>query len=273
MNGTDTPKGYNKRLGILIGSVFGVITVIIVGIFLLLNNQTDDSGIKAEVEITEAERIEATALSKDFMKTVGNFGVISKNLTADNILDVSYILVEPNTDSSDYIVSRSDAYNNAKADMIFKGGPLDYNTKNVLSWNNYFELDKMATMELLESNIELNDKGINLNINEKEVKGLEVKVVFDSKETVRDMTANDASWDGSYSVLEKDFVNTSLTLTLVKNSDNEWRVFSIRDLDSNHLLATWESPNDSDSDSVDRQQGFKQVDLLERTEPFKEPKN
>jgi len=258
-------KGYNKRLAILITSVFSVIALICAAIFIFIPKDSDET-IDSTVEVTESERLAAENVAEEFIKSAGNFGVITDSIDGDSILDVSYLLVEGYASSNDYIKSRADSYLETRDNYIHKDSPLRYDTRVVSSWLNTFEIDRLATIEANVNEVNAHENGKFLNINENDVKAIEVDVVFDSKEIVRDMTANDATWDGSYSILEKDYINTTATITTAIDDEGEWKVYSVRNLDNEYLLSTWKNPNSEYNES--RESGFKNVGKLERTEPL-----
>lgn len=262
-------KDYNRRLITLIVAVFGVVAIICAGLFLLNPKDTGDS-VDSIVEVTESEKLSAENVAEEFIKSAGNFGVITNAIDGDSILDVSYLLIDEYSKSSDYLLSRADSYIATKDQYIHSSSPLQYDTREVTSWLNPFEIDRLATIEAKVSEADSHENGKYLNINEVNVKAIEVDVTFDSKETVRDMTANDSTWDGSYSILEKEHPNTTATITVALDSDEEWRIYSVRNLDKEFLLSTWKNPS-TDYD-LNREDGFKNIGKLERTKPLEEPK-
>lgn len=261
---------HTKRLIKLI-VIVGVVVAIVVGGGLWLTAGEDSNSnpeIKSNVSITNSEKIAAKTVAEEFIKTTGNFGVRSDKLTGDNIRTVSYIINSSETSKRDYVTSRQDSFDFARTEYVLPGSPLDYDTRVMSEWNSVFESSRLLTMATTSITGVPNDNGEYLNIGGKEFRAIEVEVSFDSKETIRDVSANDTTWDGSYKVLEKSFPNNTVKLVIAETEDG-WKVYAQKDLDNQFLLSSWKTPN-SDAYS-DRQREFTQVDTLMPTEPLKGP--
>lgn len=265
---TNDPE-HTKRLIKLISGVLVVIAAVLGVIFWLSSGDEDATPeIKSNVSVTEQEKLAAKSVAEEFVKSSGNFGVRTDQLTGDNIRNVSYLIEKGEASVKDYLLSRQDSYNFVKDNYVFSGSPIDYDTREMAQWKNNFESSRMATMAVQDVSGIPNDNGQYLTVNGSDTRGIEVQVTFNSKETIRDVTANDTSWDGSYAVLEKTFANNTVTLLLAE-SEEGWKVYSQKDLDNQFLLSSWKTPN-SDAYS-DRQTSFTRVDTLNLSEPLKEP--
>lgn len=259
---------YSKRFIKLISVIAAVLAVIVGGVLWLTADSDPDADpeIKSNVSISDSEKIAAKTVAEEFVKSTGNFGVRSESLTADNIRTVSYLINTSDTSVRDWVTSRRDSYEFAQTQYVHAGSPLDYDTRVMADWKNVFESSRLVTMATTSITGVPSDKGEYLNIDGTEVRAIEVEVTFDSKETIRDVTANDPTWDGSYAVLEKTFPNNVAKLVVAETEDG-WKVYAQRELENQFLLSSWKTPN-SDAYS-DRQTNFTRVDTLTPTVPLK----
>jgi hypothetical protein len=260
-----------KRVYKIVGGVTVTIALLIGGLLWATSNgDAENNEIQGNVELTSQEKLSAVETSKDFINTVGNFGVITEQLTGDNIQNVGYLIGTEDPGAKDYVIPRSESYSLAQSKFIYPDSSLDYDTRAVSQWSNGLESEKLMTFEITDLSAAPADSGQYVKINNENVKAIQVEVVFTSKEIIRDVTANDTTWDGSYSVLEKSFGNNTADLLLVEN-ESEWKVYSLNNLENQFLLSTWENPSSEEFSFI--QTDFVPVDTLNRTEPYKEPKS
>lgn len=262
--------GGKNRLTAFIVGVFVIIAVAVAAvIYFVPDEDTDDENIKSEVVISEQEKLELESQSSEIMENLGNFGVSSENLTAENALDVEYIINQTPNDAGNLYTSRRNSYDSIR-DYVLKDSPIDYSPKVVSEWTNEEELSGLISYELISENSTVPSKGTTLNIGGKDYDAAYVDVNFTSKETMRQATADDSSWDGSYSVLEKTFPNNTLRFTFVKDGNNEWKLYSLMNLEYKFLLSTWENPTSFDVYTT-TQYDFKNVGKLERKKKLVPP--
>lgn len=261
---------HDKRvIKLIVGAV--VITAVILGALLWVTRapSAEEPGkINSNVPLSASGKIASEATSKEFIKSSGNFGVKGSELTGDNIRNISYLLRTNDASNSKYVTTRKDSYNFLKT-YIYKGSPIDYDSRVVAQWQSPDEARNLTTYEASNVVAKARDNAQILTIDGKETTAAQVDVTFDSKETIRVVTANDTSWDGSYSVLEKNFSRNTVTLLLAQDGE-QWKVYAQSNLQNQFLLSTWQTP---DSNAyADAQSGFTQVSTLKLTEPLKEPK-
>lgn len=225
--------------------------------------------VKSDVPLSKTDQLASEESASEFLKTAGTFGIKSSELTGDNIRNVSYLLTKNDASVTRYVTSRKDSYGFLNKNYVYKGSPLDYDGRSVAQWKSPSEDRNLTSYQSQNVTAKAKPNAQMLTISGKDVPAAEVEVTFDSKETIRTVTANDTTWDGSYSVLEKLFPKNSVTLLLVEENGS-WKVYSQNNLQKQFLLSTWENP-DSDAYSND-QTGFTQVSTLKLSTPLKEPK-
>lgn len=263
-------SSYDKRLMYLIAGSIAVVALVLTAILALpALNREEEPQINSSVPVSESERIAAESVSREFIKTVGNFGIRTNALTGDNIRTVTYLINNSEGASlTDYIITRQDAYNEAKTNHILSGSSLDYDSRAVSQWKSPFEMSRLATFATGDISPSVSENGRYINIAGEDTKAIDVQVTFDSMQTIRDVTANDTTWDGSYAVLEKPYVNNTVDLILVETEDG-WKIYNQDNLKYQFLLSTWKTPNSDAYSNV--QSNFTRVDTLNLTEPLKEP--
>lgn len=254
--------------------IIGVVVVIgaVIGALLWITRPVSEvapASVKSAVSLSNTDQIASEAVASEFLKASGNFGIKTSEITGDNIRNVSYLLTTGDVSANRYLTSRKDSYNFVNSSLIYKGSSLDYDSRTVSQWKSPIDDRNLATYQALNVVVKAKPNAQLVTISGKEEPAAEVEVTFDSKETIRTVTANDTTWDGSYSVLEKLFPKNNLTLLLVQDNGT-WKVYAQSNLQKQFLLSTWATP-DSDAYSND-QTGFTQVSTLKLTTPLKEPK-
>lgn len=247
-----------KRLKYLIGAVIVFIIAMISIIFLVIPSNTDNDNLDSSIDISNSDKKTIGDNTKDIFNKIGNFGVISDSLTADNISDVRNIILHNPNNAGDYFVSRSDAYQSIST-SIMPGSPIDYDSRDVAQWDNSLEAGDLTSYSLLSTQVNVSDKGNIVEINDGNKTTVDVDVVFSSRETKRVVTGNDTNWDGSFNVLQKSFSDNKAHLTFIKDGD-AWKLYNIDKVDNTFLLATWKNPSSDAFDST--QDNFNIVDKL-----------
>lgn len=263
--------GHDKRIIFLIAGVVTVIAVVLGALLWVTRTPTEvvPGNVKSVVPLSAPDQIASETAAQEFIKSSGNFGIKGSELTGDNIRNVSYLLTSEDVSATRYLTSRKDSYNLLKKTQIYKSSPLDYDSRVVTQWKTPTEDRNLTSYQALNVVTKARSDAQVLLIDGKSSNAAEVDVTFDSKETIRLVTANDTTWDGSYSVLEKLFPKNTVTLLLVKDGE-QWKVYAQSNLQKQFLLSTWATP-DSNAYS-DAQTGFTEVSKLTLTEPIKEPK-
>lgn len=270
MEEDNNAKVEQKRQIYFIIGFFVIIAVAIAAIFYFIPDTNEEpEEPKSDLIISEKDQLSLEAQTSEIMDGIGNFGVSTESLTADNALDVEYIMSQTPNDGGEFYTSRKNSYESIR-DYILKGSPIDYTPKVVSEWVNDDEIDSLVSYELVSENSTTPDKGTYINIAGVDEEAAYVDVNFTTKETIRQATADDTSWDGSYSILEKNFPNNTMRLTFVKDGNNEWKLYSLIGLDYKFLLSTWENPSSFDTYAT-TQYDFKNVGKLEREEKLKPP--
>lgn len=270
MSEDNVEKLEGRRLAFMVSVVVLVIAVVVALVFFIIPKNDGDTveEVKSDVEITSTEISALETLSFEILQKIGNFGIRSDVLTADNALEVEYIAAQTPNDGGIFFTSRQTAYESIR-DNVLSGSPIDYPARTVSEWVNNSEIEGLVSFEVIWSTIEAQSKGSHTSVSGVEHKTAYVDVTFTSKETMRHATADDSTWDGSYNVLSKDFPNNTARLTFVQDENLQWKLYSLTGLEYQFLLATWETPN---SDSfVNTQHDFSNEGILQRTVPFSPP--
>jgi len=228
-----------------------VLPVVAVAIFLILffvvfpgntnNEETNQPIVSSTVEISESEQVKLEGISETIINQTGEFGVKKDVITPENIDELATLL-EIDVNSADYyFTSRSTAYNSID-DYIMEGSPIDYNETEVNSWSNDFETLFRNSFSIESVEASAYEKGSYVDIDGTQLRSASVRVSFNSNETMFVEVGSEFGAERSYSVRSKNFNNTTATLVFVIDSDNEWKLYDIRDLENEFLLATWDNP-------------------------------
>ena len=258
---TEEVKGENKRLGLLIGISMLIVVLITAGIVYLItksdDNNTDE--IKSDVEISVIDQSATSSLVESFLDGVGNFGFKEDGLNSSNIMDVDYVVSTNPANAKSFFVSRADAYATVR-DYVYPNSSLFFNSNVTGSWSNDFDTQYISTFELSSVSVETLSTGAYLNVDGADRLTAYTDVIFTSVETVRLKTADDSSWDGSFDVSKKTFTDNTMRVTLIKDGNDEWKIYAISDLQNEFLLSTWRSP--SSSTFADLQRDFEKIGTI-----------
>lgn len=237
-------NGENRRLWVLIGGAFLVIAVLTAGIMAVTRSTGDKKtdAVKVNVPISAEDQNTIKSDTDAFLQASGNFGVRSDNLNADNILNVRYLSDQSSAeDVSTFITTRETSYKNARQ-YIDKDANIYYDSNITGEWSNAFETSQMSTFEIVNSNIQVADKGTYLTIDGKQRLAASVEATFTSRQTIRSQTKDDPSWDGTFNILSKDFNNNLVQMTFIQE-DGGWKIYGMNPPERQFLLSTWKSPS------------------------------
>lgn len=261
---------HDKRIIKLIAAAVVFTIIVLCGLLWITRTPSveETGNVKSDIPLIESGRIASESVASDFIKSAGNFGIKESELTGDNIRNVSYLLTSGDASIKKYLTSRKDSYSFLRSNYIYKNSPLDYDSREVAQWKTPTEDRNLTSYEVTDVTAIARDKAQVLTIDGKETTAAEVDVTFNSKMTIRLVTANDTSWDGSYSVLEKSFPKSTVTLLVVQDGES-WKVYAQNNLEKQFILSTWSNPDPNSY--TDAQTGFTQVSTLNLTVPLKEP--
>lgn len=263
-NDDDNDDKENKKRLTQFLAILGVIIVagILIIMFVIPEDTNDTRDVKSDLKISDSDKAEVEATAQNIIERAGNFGFIPDKINADNLQEISYNLSVDENNSEEFFNSRQLSYDSIKR-FIMPNSPIDYSDEVIARWNNDMELKSMISYEIDYVDTAAKDTAGRIDGNTAAV----VDVDFTTKEQVRNKTANDTTWDGSYSIGQKMFNNNTAQFVFTKDpTSNEWRLYEIKDLKNKFLLSTWENPN---IDSfLSTQQNFENVGVLERTVPY-----
>lgn len=250
-----------KRIILLgVGALSAVVAVLLLALFLTRPSDTPgEPTIDSQVNVSSQDQLLLAAASKDFIQSVGNFGIKPDSLNPRNIMNVKYLVGSDSPGAKEFFVTRQAAYQSTK-NALFRSGPLDYDDRAVAQWSNSSETDGLVGYMVDSVTATTQPKGGRITVDGVQVETATVDVNFTSTETMRNQTADDASWDGSFAVMAKTFGNNSATITFVQDEHGHWLIYSMQGLKNQFLLATWQTPSSDAYD--DAQFGFKQVDTI-----------
>lgn len=259
-------KTKQRNIRLAIGAVIVIAIAVVAVIVFVIPNESDEQLPPASYTLDEFERSNSASAAEELVQDSGDFGVISSSITGNNILNVSRIISDPNSDSSSYLVTRSDRFHTLE-DQIAPGSPLDYSTTDVAQWGVPDELFDFSTFEVTEVNATAPDTGSYVTIDGTREKFADVEVTYTSRQTIRLATAQDSTWDGSYSVREG-LHEESVTIRMVYLNGN-WFGYSIVSDEPPFPLAIWANPNRGAYE--DTQFDFVEVDIIYPDEPLPMP--
>ena len=242
---TNNSNSDNKRLNIFIGSAVLVIAALTVVIWVLSTKDSDDAKtdeILADVQISVTDQAEVSTVVDEFINGASNFGFRTDGISSGNITDVQYLVSHSPNSARSLFTSRDAAYGNVR-EYIFKASPRFFNSNVTGSWSNEFETQLASTFRLDKVTVDVKDKGAYLNIGGTDRLTAYVSVTFSSTQTIRNKTADDSSWDGTFNVLEKGFPDNTADITLVQDENLDWKIYAINNLKYEFLLASWQNPD------------------------------
>lgn len=239
-------SSYTKRFFILVGGLIAVLGLIIGGFFFITSLGSDENdGIKADIDISQEEQDRITNDINEFMDQAGNFGLESEKISGDNIMDVKNILLAQDPNQSNFFKTRDSSYLYLRDTYMLANSPAYIPNRSVESWDTSYEKDVLSTYQLIDKEVKTPAKGYRIIVNNQELTAAKVEVKFDSKITKRAMTVTDSGSRGVFNIMEKDFNDNTATITVVKTPEGPWKIYSIEDLNTPILLATWASPDET----------------------------
>ena len=259
---TENKTGENKRLGILIAVpivIALIVTAGIVYIFKKSDSNDDQKKVQSNVAISVIEQTKANSLVEAFLDSVGNFGFKEDALNSKNIMDVSYVASTDANQAKSFFVARANAYTSGKK-HVYVDAPLYFDANATGSWLNDFDTERISTFALVSSSAVANASGSSLNIDGIDRDVAYVAATFTTVQTVRTKTADDSTWDGTFSVAQKTFSDNAVNFTLIKDNDSAWKIYDITGLANSFVLATWNPP--AASAFADSQRGFEQIGMI-----------
>lgn len=245
----------DKRIFFIGSSVIGLLGLIIAAVVIFYPEKEEELPTDFSVSKEEADNIDS--FIEDFIKDSGKLGVENDSLNGNNVRDMRDLAVRGDSDFN-ISQSRYDNYLNL-TDRIYSGSPLDYDTREVATWSLPRSNEELWSFEVTAVQSEVPDEGFFMELDGKRMEAVEVPVSFNSTQTKRIQTGNDTEWDGSFSVLEKDFIGNTADLRLVKNGDH-WEIYDATLNDNPFLLSIWENPSMDGYENT--QFNFDQIEVL-----------
>ena len=254
--------------------ISSVIVAVFLGIGLIiwnyLSTQTPETNpIQSSIKISAEDQSKLALIAEDFTRTAGNFGFDSNKINENTILDIYNL--SNSSSYGNYVQSRSDVYSTLKKNFIFPKSVLDYDETSYSSWTSDEENVSMTTYAITDVSTSPIETGSTVKIDGVDKVLAYVDVIFSSKETRRETTATDISWDGTFKISSKKFTDNHMRLGFVQDSNGEWKVYSSDGPEKAFLLVTWKTP-DSDAFELD-QTGFSEEGTIKAkgVTPGKEP--
>lgn len=240
----------SKRLGVFIGVAVVVIIAVTAGAILLIrlfgggvsSDEVKSDIAESDVEISIIDRADVDTVVSEFVNGAANFGFNTEGISSGNINDVQYLVSHSPNGVKNLFTSRDSAYANVR-DYMFKGGSRYFDSNVTGSWSNEFDTQFTSSFRLDKVSVATNDKGAYLIVDGKRRLTAYADVVFSSTQTIRNKTADDSSWDGTFDVLEKGFPDNSARVTVVQDDNLDWKIYAINDLNNEFLTAAWANPD------------------------------
>lgn len=252
----------NKRAIAVVAVPLALVVVFLVVFFTVFNDNNEEAPssvpVDNSVEITETEQLEVEGLAEQFITQAGTFGVKKETISAENIDEMATLLETDVNSSQYYFTSRAVAYGSLE-EFIMTDSPLDYPADTVNNWTNSFETNFRNSFVVNDVKVNAEKKGNSITTDEGQLKSAVVNVVFDSNETMFVEVGSEYGAERSYSVRSKDFVGNSASLIFVDTPEG-WKLYNIRDLNNEFLLATWDDP--AEEAFSDTQFNFEEIDKI-----------
>lgn len=252
----------NKRAIAVVAVPLALVVVFLVVFFTVFNDNDEEAPssapVDSSVEITETEQLEVEGLAEQFITQAGTFGVKKDAVSAENIDEMATLLETDVNSSQYYFTSRAVAYGSLE-EFIMTDSPLDYPADTVNNWTNSFETNFRNSFVVNDVKVNTEKKGNSITTDEGQLKSAVVNVVFDSNETMFVEVGSEYGAERSYSVRSKDFVGNSASLIFVDTPEG-WKLYNIRDLNNEFLLATWDDP--AEEAFSDTQFNFEEIDKI-----------
>lgn len=240
-----------------------VLALVLVFVIFLFTRE-GDTEVGKDVEISETEKVAARQTIENFFTDAGSWGLREDTLTEENMQSVRYLIAVNGASAPTYWESRNEAYLALRDEFLLTQTPMWAVDGVVQSWVDMTARDSLSTFKTTSVDIEPIGDGSWFLYQNEQVKSVTVKVDYSVKQTRRNQTATDSSWDGTFLVDEKVF-HDSANVILIQNA-GEWKVFDVRGQRFPFTLASWLNP---DSDYYDSQFDFTQVGRIE-TDPLSE---
>lgn len=269
--------GLNKRAIIVVALPVLLVAVFLILFFTVFSNPEEteiqtEAPIQSNIDITEGEQKELEGQAISFIKSAGEFGVRPQQISAENIDEVATLLETDPDSAKNYYTSRATTYEGLDR-FISEHGTIYYPESTYLNWDENFETASNVSFTVDNVIAESSTKGSYIEIDGERLRSVEVNVRFNSQEKMYLEQGSEIGAERSYSVMEKDFNNTTATLVFVyddhiaeeneveeESQGSSWRIYDINNLRHPFLLATWDDPNTDDY--ADIQFGFVQTDKI-----------
>lgn len=251
----------NKRAIAVVAVPLALVAVFLVLFFTMFDNEEEDTTsvpVDSTVEITETEQLEVEGLAEQFITQAGTFGVKKDAVSPENIDEMATLLETDVNSSQYYFTSRAVAYGSLD-EFIMTDSPVDYSADVVNNWTNAFETNFRNSFVVNDVEANAEAKGSNITTDDGPLKSAVVNVVFDSNETMFVEVGSEYGAERSYSVRSKDFVQNRASLIFVDTPEG-WKLYNIRDLNNEFLLATWDDP--AAEAFADTQFNFNEIDKI-----------
>lgn len=261
MSDEEYDKGINKKAIVIVALPVCLVVLFLVLFFTIFNESEttetplNTSNIESNVEITDAEKLEVEGLAESYVKEAGTFGVREENLTSENIDEMATLLETDSSSAVNYFTPRSMVYEGLDQ-FIYEGSPIYYPPSTVESWSDEFEVSSRASfsVESIEANSE--NTGSYVRVNGENMRSVSVNVAFKTNEKMFIEQGSEIGAERSYSIMEKTFDNTAVFVFVYDNHEGEdeshdhsgsdWKLYNIKNLQNEFVLASWNDPNISD---------------------------
>lgn len=253
----------NKRAIVVVALPIALVAIFLTLFFTVFNRDESEEAkveeIKSEISVSSSDQIALEGLAEQLITQAGTFGVKQETITPNNI-DEMATLLETNVEVAEYYFTpRSVAYNSIGG-LILEGSPIDYNDTETSQWSNDFETNFRNSFTIKSVEATSEDKSAFVTVDGEQVEVVNVRVVFNSNETMYVENGSEYGALRTYSVRSKDFNNNSATLMFAKDNEGEWKLYDVRNLSNEFLLSTW---NDPKSDSFSETQfNFPEIDKI-----------
>lgn len=228
-----------KRFYLLVGISALVVGIFLTAFFLFLADD-EESDVTQNVAITGEDKVIVQNLIQNFILTAGSWGVDGDTVTPETINDMNYYIGGEGSASDNYYTSRGDKYLTVRENFLVERSKLDYGELQPPGWSDAIAEGSLATFEVTDLEVSVPDSGYLFEWEGVRNPTVVADVHYVTKQTNRGQTATDTSWDGSWAVLEKNFISDIKVVAMKVNG--EWRVYELRDQQHPFTLVTLGNP-------------------------------
>lgn len=248
-----------RRFAIMVAVVVAIAGAVVGGILLFSKHSNEEKPVAENVEISKTDKEAIQAVSRNFFKNDGTWGLVADKLSPENVEIVLYNVATNGSSSGNYWVSRDKNYSVVRDRFIVEGSPMYMLDSTVTTrLDDEFERDKL--MDIVTTSVDPamdRDKGSKVTLPDGTVaETYTTQVTVSSQVTTRVRASDDVTSDGTLNVMRGTYANSPL-VTFAKVG-GKWKIWEVQGIQNPFIFSSWREP----VDYMDSLSGLNQVDTL-----------